>query len=281
MVPTSQGKESTERKKEDNNPASTSFVVLSRCLRASQQIGSGANQARGAQPNGSKLMVARPAPKKLKATMPAYSAVRGRLANREIKKSMYGPLASQLFEEARQDVYRYSPEPFRLASGKESHHYFNCKKITMIPDRLRLLALTLRDEVLPAHKLQPVAAGGLTLGADPIAIAYALVCAERGQIVYPLIVRKERKDHGTGKQIEGEHVTEGEVLLIDDVVTTGGSSLQALHTLRQAGYPVAHAFAIVDREEGAREALQAEGVELIALFRKSDFAGNADQGARP
>ena len=167
----------------------------------------------------------------------------------------------------------YREEPFTLASGKMSHHYFNCKKITLHPARLSLLATAIRDELLPAHGLVlPKAAGGLTLGADPIAYAFSLACHEKGHLCMPVVVRKEAKGHGTGRQIEGDLTDIDEVLVFDDVITTAGSTLKAVAALREAGKQVTTAVCIVDREEGGREALSAEGVQLIALFKKSDFS---------
>ncbi|MCB1309946.1 MAG: orotate phosphoribosyltransferase [Leptospiraceae bacterium] len=174
-------------------------------------------------------------------------------------------------------MYRYDPAGFTLTSGKFSHHYFNCKQITMVPAQLRRLALAIRDEIFPTLPAEPVALGGLTLGADPIALAVSLAYAEQERTIYPIIVRKAAKQHGTGKQIEyeGPDHPDGATILIDDVVTTGGSSIVALHALRSAGFQVNHALCIVDREEGGREALAAENVELISLFLKSDFGAGA------
>ncbi len=183
-----------------------------------------------------------------------------------------GPLAQQLFADASAEVYRYSSEPFKLASGQLSHHYFNCKRITLTPARLALLARVFCDEVIPQSGPAPEAAGGLTLGADPIAYAVSLAYLAKGQTVYPLIVRKEAKEHGLARRIEGEYQLVKEVLLIDDVVTTAGSSLKAVEAFRAAGLTVRRCICIVDREEGGREALKAAGIDLFAVFKKSDFS---------
>ena len=99
-------------------------------------------------------------------------------------------------------AYRYSEQEFTLASGKKSHHYFNCKEIILVPDRLSLFA----DYVVNEHIPQvigslPEAVGGLTLGADPISYSLSLEYFKQDKIVYPLIVRQETKDHGTKKEI--------------------------------------------------------------------------------
>jgi len=166
----------------------------------------------------------------------------------------------------------YRDEPFALASGKMSNHYFNCKKITLHPERLKLLVEAIRDELLPKHNLPlPKAAGGLTLGADPISYAFSIACFDKGHLCMPVVVRKEAKGHGTGQKIEGNLDGIDEVVVLDDVITTAGSTLKAVTALREAGKIVKTAVAIVDRQEGGFEALEASGITLISLFKKSDF----------
>lgn len=145
----------------------------------------------------------------------------------------------------------------------------------MHPGRLSLMARALRDELIPLSGEAPEAIGGLTMGADPIAYALSLAYHDAGRTCFPLIVRKEAKQHGTGQRIEGEAAKVKSVLLIDDVVTTAGSALKALEAFRQAGLFVQRAICIVDREEGGREALRIAGVELFSLFKKSDFIAGA------
>ena len=182
--------------------------------------------------------------------------------------------ASSLYDLIKNFAYAYRQEPFTLASGRTSHHYFNCKKITLHPARLSLLCEEIYNRMVASDQLSiPEAVGGLTLGADPLSYGLSLELLKRGHICYPLIVRKEAKGHGTGKQIEGEveAVSGKEVLALDDVITTGGSTLKAIHALREAGFQVNHALCIVDRQEGGKEALASEGVNLIGLFQKGDF----------
>ncbi|MBI3394989.1 MAG: orotate phosphoribosyltransferase [Spirochaetia bacterium] len=185
---------------------------------------------------------------------------------------MRGVLAQELYGLVRSLAYRYDEKPFLLASGRTSHHYFNCKVITLHPERLQLLSHVLRDELLPSSGIADFeAVGGLTLGADPIAYGLCLAFLDKHRVVYPLIVRKEAKDHGTGRRIEGETTGVKRVVVLDDVVTTAGSTLKAVSALREAGLIVEHAVAILDREEGGREALQKEGIALHSVFKKSDF----------
>ncbi|MBL8018872.1 MAG: orotate phosphoribosyltransferase [Leptospirales bacterium] len=183
-----------------------------------------------------------------------------------------GPLTKQLFEHSRDHIYAFRDEPFTLASGRKSRHYFNCKKITLHPGRLQMLANVLRDEIIPALGQSPQAVGGLTLGADPIGCALSLAYNAVGKTVFPLIVRKEAKGHGTGQKIEGEVSAVKEVLVLDDVITTAGSTLQAVRAFREAGLIVNQAICIVNREEGGEEALKAEGVQISWVFKKSDFS---------
>ena len=179
-----------------------------------------------------------------------------------------------LFQVMQEQVYQYRKGLFRLASGRSSHDYFNCKKITMVPHHLALLARVLRDDLIPREKLPlPKAAGGLTLGADPLAYALSLAYLEKGHCLYPVIVRKETKRHGMAKRVEAEFDRKAinEVLLLEDTLTTGGSALTAARALREEGFQVSHCISIVDREEGGKENLRHEGIKLLSLFTKHQF----------
>jgi orotate phosphoribosyltransferase len=180
-------------------------------------------------------------------------------------------MKEKLFEYMKNYAYKYSQEPFKLASGKLSHHYFNCKEILLFPDRLELLANYLISVHLPTYELEPESIGGLTMGADPICYAVSLAYQRAGLIVYPLIIRKEAKDHGTKNQIEGAISRVKSCIVVDDVITTGGSTIKAIEALRNNGINVNNAICILDREEGGRDALSALGVKLFPIFKKSDF----------
>jgi len=188
-------------------------------------------------------------------------------------------MTEKLLAECRGEVYRYSKEEFRLSSGALSHHYFNCRKITLHPVRLQLLAEIIRDELLPDiyGKELPLAAGGLTLGADPIAVSLSLSLLNHEKQLFPLIVRKTAKGHGLGRRIEGEYDGIDEVLALDDVVTTGSSTLEAVEAFRQVGLTVRHAICVVDREEGGAELLQNNGVKLYSVFKKRDFISEQER----
>jgi orotate phosphoribosyltransferase len=159
---------------------------------------------------------------------------------------------------------------FTLASGRQSTLYIDARLTTMSPDGLALigpLALgALRDA---AWKVDAV--GGLTLGADPVSYAIAYASATSGAPVRAFTVRKEAKSHGTGRLIEGPFLEGDHVAVIEDVITTGGSALRAVDAIRAAGGVVAGVLALVDREEGGREALVGAGLAVIALARASDI----------
>ncbi len=180
-------------------------------------------------------------------------------------------LRFQLLGWMKEYVYRYSETPFRLASGLESHHYFNCKEITLHPERLHTLANCMIEELIPKLAGNFDSLGGLTLGADPITYAVSLAYQRQGRLAYPLIVRKEAKGHGTGQQIEGYWKVSKKCLVIDDVITTGGSTIKAVNALRAAGIEVTNGICILDREEGGKEALEKIGVHIESLFKKADF----------
>ena len=162
---------------------------------------------------------------------------------------------------------------FVLASGRRSTLYVDCRLTTMSPDGQLLIGraglAALRDTGWPVD-----AVGGLTLGADPIAYAIAhasALAAERGndEMVRAFTVRKEAKQHGTGKLIEGPFVRGDRVVVVEDVITTGGSALRAVEAVRAAGGVVMGVLALVDREEGGREALEAAGLSVRALVSAS------------
>jgi orotate phosphoribosyltransferase len=159
-----------------------------------------------------------------------------------------------------------------LASGKESDFYVDCKRTALTAEGHVLVGRLLLEKV---RKIRPLVrgVGGLTLGADPIASAIALTSFLEGAAVDAFIVRKEPKGHGTGQWIEGRKtIPDGSrVVVIEDVVTTGGSALKAIERCRaEALVPVA-CVALVDRLEGGREAIEAQGVPLDALFTRKDF----------
>ena len=158
---------------------------------------------------------------------------------------------------------------FTLASGRTSSHYVNCKPVSLSGLGLALLSAQMLDLVEPGA----VAVAGLTLGADPLVSGVAQAAALAGQTLDALIVRKEAKGHGTGAWLEGPLPEAGSrITVLEDVVTTGGSSLKAVKQLREAGYVVERVVTIVDRQEGGLAAMQEAGLELRSLFQLDEVA---------
>jgi orotate phosphoribosyltransferase len=160
----------------------------------------------------------------------------------------------------------------KLVSGKESDFYIDTKRTALTAEGHVLVGRCLFDRV---RRLRPLVrgVGGLTLGADPLASAVALTSFLEGEPVDAFIVRKEPKGHGTGQWIEGRKtIPDGSrVAVLEDVVTTGGSALKAIERCRAEKLEVVACFAVVDRDEGGREAIEAAGVPLEALFSRRDF----------
>lgn len=159
---------------------------------------------------------------------------------------------------------------FTLASGKQSTLYIDARLTTMSPDGLVLIG-TLGLAAIRASGWHVDAVGGLTLGADPVSYAIAYASAGTSAPLRAFTVRKEAKAHGTGKLIEGPFRAGDHVAVIEDVITSGGSAVRAIDAVRSAGGTVVGVLALVDREEGGREAIAAAGVVAIALARASDL----------
>lgn len=164
---------------------------------------------------------------------------------------------------------------FVLASGRRSELYVDCRLTTMSPEGQRLVGELGLTE-LRAAGWHADAVGGLTLGADPIAYAIAHASAfayERGEgpMVRAFTVRKQAKQHGTGRRIEGPFVEGDKVVVVEDVITTGGSALTAVEAIREAGGVVLGVLAVVDREEGGSEAIEAAGLTVRRMARASEL----------
>ena len=183
-------------------------------------------------------------------------------------------LRSELLQMMRELAYKEGE--VTLASGKTSDFYVNSKPVMLHPRGLYLLGRCLLHEIElleSAHNVKFGGVGGLTLGADPISAATSMYSAENGRMIPAFIVRKEAKAHGTEAYVEGlSNLKPGSSLVVlEDVVTTGGSSLKAVQRLRGGGFQVDWVISIVDRQEGGAAKLQSEGLNLCALFTRSDF----------
>ena len=165
----------------------------------------------------------------------------------------------------------YRKGNFTLSSGRESNHYVNLKPVTLTGDALLYISWC----ILECIEHNSVAVAGLTLGADPLVSGVSIAATLDDRKVDALIVRKEPKGHGTAAWIEGRLPEKGSrVTVLEDVVTTGGSSIKAVEKLRDAGYVVERVVSIVNRQEGteADDAFAAVNVELISLFSLEEFA---------
>ncbi|MDD3470248.1 MAG: orotate phosphoribosyltransferase [Thermoguttaceae bacterium] len=159
---------------------------------------------------------------------------------------------------------------FTLASGKKSTFYLDCRKVTLDSEGSRLIGEGILELLFQQNGL-PAAVGGMAIGADPITASVITMAAVHGKALRGFIVRKEAKDHGTKKFVEGP-VQPGEtVVILEDVVTTGGSALAAIERVEAFGLKVRGVIGLIDRNEGGREAFAARGITLTTLFTIDDF----------
>lgn len=167
---------------------------------------------------------------------------------------------------------------FTLASGKQSDLYIDCRMTAMDPFGAALIGemgwAAVRERIA-AGGLEIDAIGGMTLGADPISLAVGMSSARQHpqEALQVFTVRKEPKGHGRGKQIEGNFADGNRVVVVDDVITTGGSTLKAIDAIEREGGKVVFALVLVDREEGGRQAIEARGIPVVPLFSRSTLLG--------
>lgn len=162
---------------------------------------------------------------------------------------------------------------FTLSSGARSTLYVDARRTTFHGEGQALVgrvALAALDRLGWA----PALVGGLTLGADPVACAIAHTAALGGRTLDAFTVRKEPKAHGTARRIEGATVKDATVVILEDVVTTGESALRAIHAVEEEGARVLGVLALVDRQEGGRENIEAAGHTLEALFTAAELTGS-------
>ncbi|MCX5818487.1 MAG: orotate phosphoribosyltransferase [Deltaproteobacteria bacterium] len=167
-------------------------------------------------------------------------------------------------------TFKYSDNPpFTLVSGRKSNYYYNCKPTTLDPEGMNLIG-----EIVFAMLADSdvTAAGGLTLGADPIANALSVISFQRGKPIRSFIVRKDVKDHGMMSGIEGNVRRGDRVAILDDVITTGGSTIAAIVRAKGAGLVIDRVIALIDREEeGGRENIEAHVPRVEAVLTRTEI----------
>jgi len=186
------------------------------------------------------------------------------MTNRDLEK-MKDRLADLILERS----FRYNEDnPFTLSSGRKSPYYFDCKPTTLDPEGMYLIGNLVFD-ILKDTDVK--AAGGLTLGADPIANALALISFEKGRPIRSFIVRKDAKSHGTRSKIEGNVKPGDKVAVIDDVVTTGASTITTVESAREAGLTVELAVVLIDREEGGKELIERHVSPVVPILTRTEI----------
>ncbi len=174
-----------------------------------------------------------------------------------------------------ENSYRENHEiPFSLTSGRTSPYYLDMKRVLFVPKYLQLICQIFLEKITKTIDKSSISLAGLTMGADSLIYGISLIGHQKGLNIIPLIARKQKKDHGNKKQIEGrlDQITSNtEIVLIDDVVTTGNSTIKIHQILKKNGLHPKFAFCLVDREEGSYENFKNEKIQLISLFKLSEF----------
>jgi orotate phosphoribosyltransferase len=165
--------------------------------------------------------------------------------------------------------FQYAEEPvFKLVSGGVSNFYFNCKPTMLDPEGKELIGRLVFAQI---KDLEVSGIGGLELGSVPISSAVSLISQVEGKPIKEFIVRKEKKDHGVPAKVEGEFSQGERVVVVDDVITTGGSTIKAIEAVEDLGLEVAKVVVLVDREEmNGRQNIQKLCPEVEALITRSE-----------
>jgi orotate phosphoribosyltransferase len=159
---------------------------------------------------------------------------------------------------------------FTLASGKKASYYLDCRKVTLHPKGAGLIAAGMLAVIGQTAPL-PAAVGGMAIGADPITSAIVTVAGQQDLPLKGFMVRKEPKGHGTGRQVEGPVQPGQEVVIVEDVITSGGSALKAVDAAEAFGLKVREVIGIIDRLAGGEAAFAARGLKLKTLTTIRDF----------
>ncbi len=165
-------------------------------------------------------------------------------------------------------AFKYSEEPiFKLVSGNMSKYYFDCKAVTLHPEGMHLIGNIIFEII---KNLNVKGIGGLTLGADPIAYAVAYTSYLKAKPVEAFIVRKAPKGHGTMQLIEGNVKKGDRVVIIDDVITTGKSTIEAINRAKEEGLEIVKVIVLIDRQEGGKEIVESLGYKLESIITRDE-----------
>jgi len=179
------------------------------------------------------------------------------------------PMLKELIDLLLDKSLKVADEPiFELASGKKSNLYIDCRKTTKNARGAYLIGNIIYDKI---SKLDVDAIGGLTMGADPVADAVAYTSVLKGKLINSFSVRKKAKEHGLKRVIEGDVKNGDRVVIVDDVATTGQSTIEAIENARAGGLHVVKVIILVDRQEGGRENILKHNVDYEAILTKQDL----------
>ena len=171
--------------------------------------------------------------------------------------------------------FQYSEEPvYKLASGKMSNFYINCKPVTLSPQGMYLIGHLVFDAI---KDIDLKGVGGLTFGADPIAMATSFVSWIKNKPVKAFSIRKTQKDHGIVKWIEGDLSKGDQVAIVEDVVTTGGSTIKAIERARSEGLSVERVVVLVDRQEGGAEQIKKLVPDVVSITNREELVAASHQ----
>lgn len=181
-------------------------------------------------------------------------------------------MKKRLIELIIERTFKFTDKPtFKLASGNMSSFYFNCKPTTLNAEGMYLTGNLLYDLIKSRKSWKAKGIGGLTLGADPLSNAIAYTYYIKGEPMEAFVVRKEPKKHGTMLWVEGNVKQGDKVVITEDVITTGGSTIKAIDRAQKSGLKVLGVVVLIDRQEGGRQAIEKLGVPVLTLLTKDEI----------